>query len=718
MANSLRTSQETQLTQFASQYAHHIHNELKNLRQHLEGIVRSRELEIYSQKFQDGILREFFSNNFGSFAKLAYLNQDGREEAKVLKGKISTAYLDMSERQIVKDIQANPNSVIFSSPYFSRELDAPALQAGILKQGYFHDEFIGIVVGTVALEWMQHNLIAPHIGKTGFFRLIDRDGTILISPNPEEILTTLRLEEGRVANVFSHNSGVVKKTINGLDGFVAYAPVPQTNWSILVTLPASEFFDGIRKLQETIMLLSAILFLVSFVLALFLSNLITKPIEQLIKATEKVGKGDFNQKIAIASRDEMGTLAESFNTMTAELAVLQQRDKILTEEKKRSELKLHRAEKMEAIGLMAGGVAHDLNNILSGVVSYPELLLYELPQDNPLRQPIETIKQSGERAVAVVADLLTVARGIASVKEVTSLNTLISTFVKSGECNRLRTLYSNITFSTQLSPNAGNICCSPVHIHKLLLNLVTNAFEAIPEVGTITISCENQAGEQQANPDGISDPVQYVVLRISDSGSGISDQDMKQIFEPYYSKKVLGRSGTGLGLAVVWSIVKEHDGQVSVSSNDKGTVFTVLFPACLEKPQDFQAEVSLANLQGNGTILVVDDEPLQREIAEKMLSSLGYTVTMVSSGEEAIEYLQEHFVDLVLLDMLMEPGINGYETYVEIIKLHPGQKAVIASGFSESNAVLDAKVLGVGTFIKKPYSMEELARAILQELQG
>lgn len=266
LENSLRTTQEKLLTQFASQFARHIHNDLENLRQHLENIAGSRELEVYSQNFQEGILREFLANDFGPFAKLAYLNEDGREEAKVINGKICTDYLDMSGLPIIQAVKANPNSVVLSEPYFSREINSPALQTAILQQGYFHDEFIGIVVGTVALEWMQQNLVEPNIGKTGFFRLIDENGTILISPDPKETLTTLRIEGGGVAQDFSYKSGVIKKTINDLDGFVAYAPVSQTNWSILVTLPSSEFFDGVRKLKQTIILLSAVLFSYPFYL--------------------------------------------------------------------------------------------------------------------------------------------------------------------------------------------------------------------------------------------------------------------------------------------------------------------------------------------------------------------------------------------------------------------------------------------------------------------
>ncbi|MCP3891634.1 MAG: response regulator [Desulfobulbaceae bacterium] len=250
--------------------------------------------------------------------------------------------------------------------------------------------------------------------------------------------------------------------------------------------------------------------------------------------------------------------------------------------------------------IYAGGVAHDLNNILSGVVGYPELLLAELPKDSALRHPLEATKEAGERATAVVADLLTVARGIANTKKV-----------------------------------MGNL------------------------------------------------------------------------------------SGTGLGLSIVWNTMQDHQGAVIVSRTESATTFELYFPATREitaanKPIGHHTEE-----QGNGEkILMVDDEPQLRDLAKSMLTLLGYNVTCQDSGENALAYLQSQQVDLVLLDMLMEPGINGRETYERMLEIHPGQKAIIASGLSESDDVKAAQTMGAGGFIQKPYSIKQLGKSVKKVLRN
>jgi len=395
----------------------------------------------------------------------------------------------------------------------------------------------------------------------------------------------------------------------------------------------------------------------------------------------------------------------------------------ITEQKKieaqriATEEKLQKAEKMEAIGVMAGGVAHDLNNILSGVVSYPELLLMQLSRDDKLYQPIQAIQKSGKRAAAVVADLLTVARGVATVKTVTSLNTLIEDYLSSTEYKNLASQYQQVTIRTELANELWNIQCSPVHIQKVLMNLITNGVEAIDLTGDVLISTRNQSINQMPPATSTLEAGDYVVLTITDSGSGIATHDLERIFEPFYTKKVMGRSGTGLGLAVVWNTIKDHGAFIYVESDESGTTFTLYFPPCHDSVTPKQTDSDWAELKGNGSVLVVDDEAQQCDTASQMLTMLGYRVETVSSGEEAVTYCQETQVDLLLLDMLMEPGINGLQTYRQIIEINPGQKAVIASGFSESNSVLDAKALGVGSFIKKPYGIKQLGEAVLNELQ-
>ncbi len=382
-----------------------------------------------------------------------------------------------------------------------------------------------------------------------------------------------------------------------------------------------------------------------------------------------------------------------------------------------AERQLQKAKRMEAIGLMAGGVAHDLNNILSGIVSYPELLLMNLDADNELRGPLEEIRRSGQRAAAVVADLLTVARGVASTRKVHSLNSLVTEYLESPEFANLRRKYPEIRFDILLAPDSGNISCSAIHINKCLMNLVTNAVEAVGQRGRIVIATRRQDIDRETATElGIARDI-YGVLEITDSGPGIAPNDREHIFEPFYSTKVMGKSGTGLGLTVVWNTVQDHDGAVRVASDSDGTSFALYFPLTRKEREGKGDRVELCDLKGRGElILVVDDDPLQRDIATQMLLLLGYRVEAVASGEEAVEYTEHRHADLVLLDMVMAPGMSGLEAFRKILQRHPGQKAVIASGYSQTEEIRKTMELGAGGFIKKPYTMEELAVAVGNEL--
>lgn len=375
---------------------------------------------------------------------------------------------------------------------------------------------------------------------------------------------------------------------------------------------------------------------------------------------------------------------------------------------KMNQTKLMQAQKVETIGLMAGGVAHDLNNILSGIVSYPDLLLLQLPADSALKKPLEEIKEAGQRAAAVVSDLLIVTRGSVADRKITNLNRLVSEYLESPEGKKLATLYPEVAIQTELYPELLNISCSPIHIKKCLMNLVLNAFEAIKKSGKITISTNNLYLDTRDLQESIHTDTEYVILRVADNGPGISKTDIGNIFEPFYSKKVMGRSGTGLGLTIVWNTVQEHGGTVSVSSDQNGTSFDLYLPVTREASDYVAESFSHHDIMGDGQkLLVVDDEPMQRSIAAQMLSSLRYQVETATSGEEAIQLVKKKSYDLIILDMMMHPGINGRQTYEEIISIRPSQKAVVASGFSDHDEVDKIKKLGVNGFIKKPYTFHE-----------
>jgi len=382
-----------------------------------------------------------------------------------------------------------------------------------------------------------------------------------------------------------------------------------------------------------------------------------------------------------------------------------------------SEKKLARLKKMESLGLLAGGVAHDLNNILSGIVSYPELILLDLPEDSKFREPIETIKESGQRAVAIVQDLLTVARGVAITREPLNLNDLIDDYLHSPEFIKLKQFHPSVTVKTRLYNDLFNISGSAVHIRKVLMNLVSNASEAVESSGNVTISTKNHYMDKHL--EGYDDVLngEYVVLSVDDDGSGITSNDLEKIFEPFYTKKFMGRSGTGLGLAVVWNIMLDHKGYIDVKSDESGTIFELYFPVTRDEILGKNLSIPIEDFKGEGeTILVVDDVKSQRDISSKMLDTLGYKPEAVSSGEEAVEYLKKYTVDLILLDMIMDPGINGRETYKRIIKIHPGQKAIITSGYAETEDVKVAQKLGAGRYIKKPLTLEKLGLAVKEEL--
>jgi two-component system, cell cycle sensor histidine kinase and response regulator CckA len=374
---------------------------------------------------------------------------------------------------------------------------------------------------------------------------------------------------------------------------------------------------------------------------------------------------------------------------------------------------------MEAIGMLAGGVAHDLNNILGGLVSYPELLLFQLPEDSPLRKSILTIQRLGEKAAAVVQDLLTLARRGVVVTKVVNLNDIIAQYLKSPENEKLQSYHPGVFLEAHLEKVILNVSGSPIHLSKTVMNLVSNAAEAMPEGGTLTVSTENRYIDMPIRGYDDVKEGDYVVLTVSDTGTGISPDDIKKIFESFYTKKKMGRSGTGLGMAVVWGTVKDHNGYIDVESTEgKGTTFTLYFPITREELPDDKPHLVIGSYSGDGeSILVIDDVEEQREIASGMLKELGYSVVSVSSGEEAVEYLKTNEVNLLVLDMIMDPGMDGLDTYRKILEIHPGQKAIIASGFSETDHVKEVLSLGAGAYIRKPFLLEKMGLATKEELE-
>ncbi len=415
-----------------------------------------------------------------------------------------------------------------------------------------------------------------------------------------------------------------------------------------------------------------------------------------------------------------GTLIQ-YNNRPATLFVMKDVTEDVQAQKERGLLKrkLEKARKMEAMGLLAGGVAHDLNNILSGIVSLPGLLLTDLPEKSDLREPIEMIKDSGIRASIIVDELLTLGRGSAKDLMPVNLNEVINNYLRSPEFGILKEFNQKVIVETLLAPDLSMISATKVDIRKVVMNLVANGAESIKKEGRLIIKTVNCCFMADRPKDYISpESGDYVCLSISDTGEGIDPEDIDRIFEPFYTKKVLGKSGTGLGLAIVWNTVHDHNGYIDVKSDNAGTCFSLFFPASTSSPMEIPEKVmTLKDYSGQGErLLVVDDCRHQRVIESNMLERLGYSVKTVSSGKEAIQYLQKEPVDLVLLDMIMAPGMSGLETYRELLKIDPTLSCVIVSGFSHTDDVEKTQELGAGAFLKKPFPLERLGMAVKKEL--
>lgn len=378
------------------------------------------------------------------------------------------------------------------------------------------------------------------------------------------------------------------------------------------------------------------------------------------------------------------------------------------------EEKLQRAQRMETIGTLAGGVAHDLSNILAAIVSYPDLLLMDIREDSPLYDPLVKIKSAGHRAAAIVQDLLTLSRRGVPISDVVDINETVTLFLNSPELEDLMARHPGIRIQSALSSEEVLIKGSPVHLSKSLMNIVFNAAEAIVDKGMIRISTEKKWLDT-----GDHDSGHYAVLTVEDSGHGISSEDLKRVFEPFFTKKAMGRSGTGLGMAIVWAAVEDHKGFIDIDSRvGLGTTVRLNFPATLEKRQFPLPVDDPMEYSGHGnTVLIIDDDLEHREIANRMLTRLGYDVVAVACGEAAVaKFESDYRPDIVMLDMMLGTGLDGLETYQRILKIHPVQRAIIASGYSESSRVKKARMLGVGAYVKKPYSLKEIGAAVRHEI--
>lgn len=381
------------------------------------------------------------------------------------------------------------------------------------------------------------------------------------------------------------------------------------------------------------------------------------------------------------------------------------------------EKQLHQSQKMESIGMLAGGVAHDFNNILTAIIGYGEISLMKMAADNPIRNNLEQMLAAADRAAHLTKDLLLFSRQKECDRKPVDLNNCVAKmedFLK-------RILRENISYRTHLLQTGLHILADSHQIDQIIMNLAINAQDAMPDNGVFTISTNKiELDEHFVEMYGYGKPGWYARLDFSDNGTGMDEATLHKIFDPFFTTKEVGK-GTGLGLAVVYGIVKQHDGFINVDSEPgKGTTFHLylpLIPECVENSSGKTPKEAPAG--GSETILLAEDNEMVRNVTTTILQSAGYSVIAAVDGLDAVEKFSVHgdTIDLLLFDLIM-PKMNGKEAYDHIAKIRPELKVIFASGYAPDTVVSSIPQIERTSILYKPAPPDDLLRLVRQVLDG
>jgi CheY-like chemotaxis protein len=379
--------------------------------------------------------------------------------------------------------------------------------------------------------------------------------------------------------------------------------------------------------------------------------------------------------------------------------------------RKEMERELQRTQILESLGILAGGIGHDFNNILAGIYGNSQLARKRLDRGESVAAYLKGIERATDRAVSLARQLLTFAKGGAPVRKIASITEIVR------ETADFALRGSNVNCSFGLPAGLWPCHVDPGQISQVMHNLIINAAQAMPNGGTIEVTAANMeidSGAKLPLTQG-----RYLRLSVRDHGVGIPREYIHRIFEPYFTTK---QKGVGLGLAVSYSIIAKHGGYITASSEQGGgATFTIYLPASME-PLPAPNKHADVPFEGGGHILLVDDDDIVREVGKEILADLGYQVTALSNGSDAIEVfaaarLSPSPIDAVILDLTIPGGMGGKETLQRLRRIAPDIKAIVSSGYSDDPVMANPESYGFMGVISKPYDIDEMA-ALLRKILG
>jgi signal transduction histidine kinase len=577
--SSLRDGQQQNLEYLAMNIGVEISAEITNKKELLEKISNTEAVVNYPRKQQEPELVEYFSKYTREFPVLSYVNEKGMEELKIVYGRTTTELSNISNTAIFTSAIANPNKVFSSYSAFSPEINGPSIEFGFLSKNFF-DEFVGFISSKISIIALTRNIQAFNSAQSTAL-LLDSAGTILACQDRDKILKKVVIKgagsESIIAGMKTMKPGFGRAVISGVDGYIAYSPIPGLNWVVVTVMPYQQFVAKLYALRNTMILVGLTILIAGTALSLFLATDMTQPILELVEKSALVAKGDFSQRVDIKSKDEIGTLAKSFNSMAENLqkttTSMVNLDREIVDRKK-AEHALHDSNKelkaaVERLTIanrelseFAHVAAHDLKAPLRAIGSLAGLLSvdYRDRLDEQGRRYLDMLVRRTERISELISGLLRYSEvGYESEKQQVNLNEIIDEVIAEAASPENIDIIKDTNFPT--------ILCNRIHMFQVFQNLIINAIKYMDKPrGCVRLSCIEEGD--------------FWKFSVADNGCGIEQRYFKKIFKVFQTLTRRDEmESTGIGLSVVRRIVEKYDGKIWVESEpEKGSTFYFTLP--------------------------------------------------------------------------------------------------------------------------------------------